>query len=130
MTGARPARRRTVSPVQMPDPAEQLALDVLETARGDLDRRLLRALSDSPDLTDCEQDAFDEMLERLAKGQRRELTERQREWAERVADRVGVSVVDPAERNANVPRGRDVPSPDVLSPEALKKALAARRVLR
>lgn len=90
--------------------------------RGNADRRMLRALLDAghpdPDfgshaLNPNEYDSFTDMLDRLEHGQR-ELTAKQREWAERRCDELGVDWEDPAERNKNVPRGREVEPMAVL----------------
>jgi hypothetical protein len=120
--------RRVRPPAPVPDAAAVLAEDVADAGQGERDKALLRELTNGYDLRDDEQDAFDDMLDRLARGRVPELSEKQRAWVEGVADRLGV--LDPAERNARVPRGRDVPTPEQLLPDALKKALLARRAAR
>lgn len=79
------------------------------------DRRMLKALlevgaaSRSEDgLSDKEEEAFEDMLDRLDRYPTGELSAKQREWVERRCEELGVSVGSPAERNARVPRGREV----------------------
>ena len=83
------------------------------------DLELLRALCRYGDevgvdgdsaLSDDEHDAFGDMLVRLEDGQR-ELTPKQRDWAEKAAERLGLSV---PRDNSRVPVGRPVETPAVL----------------
>lgn len=83
-------------------------------------------LADDVELTQNERDAFRDMRDRLDDGQR-ELTKPQRRWASDVAAHLGADGLTPAERNANVPRGREVAAPSVLSRDSLQRALDARR---
>lgn len=89
----------------------------------DLD--LLRALGsvvdggqgEGPDdggLTAEEVVAFEDMRQFLGRRPEATLSKAQREWAERRAGDLGLSWGDPARRNANVPRGREVETPAVL----------------
>lgn len=92
----------------------------------------LRALlADANRLKDGEQDAFAGMLERLdpdAARSTRRLTDAQRAWVTDAADRLELDdpADDPALRNRDVPRGRDVPVPAAL--QNLPKAPPGRRV--
>ena len=81
------------------------------------------------ELSEAEQEAFSSMLNRLiAKPETARLTTDQRKWAEDAANRLGISFSRRwAERAQNVPRGREVKMPDVLSKDALHAALVARR---
>lgn len=101
-----------------------------EGARGEDDAALLRALvsrlqddvhNGEDGARDYESDvdsatanateklrAFADMLEALLGGRYPELTEKQRAWATAEAERCGVEWQDPAERNRDVPRGREV----------------------
>ncbi len=97
------------------------------------DLALLRALLDeSDDIGDEHAEAFADMLERLERSPRsRTLTGSQREYAENVADRHDIAIPRrPAQNAANIPRGREVKTPDVLSKDALKAALNARKGAR
>lgn len=76
-------------------------------------------------LTQREHDAFAQMRERLDNGQR-QLTTLQHEWAKAKHQELGLG--DPAKRNANVPRGRDVGVPEVL--RHLPKKPPTRRATR
>jgi hypothetical protein len=100
---------------RMPDRQDDLAL---------LRELLGRATCDG--YAEEEHEAFEDMLERLGPdspprapnhysrpgsprlANDRCLTDKQRAWAESVADRLGISWGDPAVRNARVPRGREV----------------------
>lgn len=105
-------------------------LDSLDDgSKRDDDLRLLRALSNDGDVPERHRDAFDDMLERLDAGQR-ELTEGQRAYARSVADEHGIDPRDPAEKNRDVPRGREVATPGVLSPGNVKRALELREAIR
>lgn len=123
--------RRVVSTLKTGPSARSFAESVFDgSARGEYrerDLRLLRALGDESRLRDDELDAFDDMLDRLVRRGQIELTEAQREWAEAVAERHELDFDDPAERNANVPRGREVETPEALSAASVRKALEAMR---
>ncbi len=62
-------------------------------------------------LSQKEHDAFTDMREKLATEQH-QLSAKQHEWAKARHDELHLG--DPAKRNANVPRGREVAKPDVL----------------
>lgn len=90
------------------------------------DQTLLRALVRDPrELTAEQFEAFTDMLERLGIGQQQVLTPNQRQWAEGVAEKLELDVGDPAERNAGVPRGREVEPAPVL--RKLPKSPPGRR---
>ncbi len=76
----------------------------------DRDLKLLRAVIADDESEDKGRPAFEGMLEMLESPRRRYevLSPKQREWLEGVAEGCGVDVGDPAERNAHVPRGREV----------------------
>lgn len=107
------------------EPAKR-ALMKSEDRKSDL--ALLRDLKDRDELTEDESDAFGDMYERLENGSFATMTERQRKWAEDVADRVGIAYERRSkERAENVPRGKEVAFGGVLGQDSLKAALAARR---
>lgn len=89
------------------------------------DLGLLRELVADSELSVSEAGAFDDML-RVAKRTREPLRRKQREWAERVARRVGITLGDPARRNEAVPRGGEVEPPAVLRADSVRSALEAR----
>lgn len=93
------------------------------------DRSLLRDIVAASDrLTEDESDAFGDINQQLTDGRLPLLSAKQRRWVEEVADRLGISFTRRhAELAENVPKGRDVPTVDVLSKDALQKALAARK---
>lgn len=94
------------------------------------DTALIDDLLKEPELRENEREAFEDMRDRLnrERNPQRALTVNQREWARVVVDRLGVSYARlSSEKAANVPRGREVKAPDVLSPDNLKAALAARK---
>lgn len=90
------------------------------------DLRALSSLLDLEELSEYERDAFDDMLAPLMAGRYRQLTERQREWVMGRCDVLGIVIGDPAERNKNVPRGREVEAPDIL--KRLPKAPPRRAI--
>ena len=80
------------------------------------DLRALRGLLESESLTEPEAVAFENMLADITGATPfRQLTARQREWAMARCDALGVVVIDPAIRNKDVPRGREVPTPAILA---------------
>lgn len=89
------------------------------------DLGLLRELMADSELSVSEASAFDDML-RVAKKTREPLRKKQRDWAERVARRVGITVGDPSKKNAAVPRGEEVEQPAVLRADSVRSALEAR----
>jgi phosphoglycolate phosphatase-like HAD superfamily hydrolase len=112
-----------------------LATDAESEANAEGDREndvaLLRSLLDEREEIGAEHyEAFDDMLDRLTRNPARfpTLTSKQREYAENVADRHGISFARrPSQRAENVVRGREVKAPSVLSPDNLKAALNARK---
>lgn len=97
----------------------------LPTCRAD-DMALLAALlADDVELREDQRAAFEDMREKL--GTYWTLTVPQRKFLIAVAERLAVDTQTPAERNANVPRGREVVTPQALSRESLQRALATRR---
>ena len=98
----------------------------LPTCRGE-DFALLDALlADQVELDDHEREAFEDMRDKLHDWLPA-LSEKQRGWLAEAAARLGVDALTPAERNKDVPRGRDVTPPAVLSQESLRKALERRK---
>lgn len=94
------------------------------------DAALLGDLLNDKDLSEEQREDFDDMLDRLQRNPARfpRLTPKQREYAENVADRRGVGFARrPSQRAENVVRGREVPTPAVLSRDSLKAALNARK---
>lgn len=94
------------------------------------DLALLRDLLNDGGLSDERRADFDDMLDRLQRNPARfpRLTPKQREYAESVADRHDVGFARrPSQRAENVVRGREVPTPAVLSRDSLKAALNARK---
>jgi hypothetical protein len=94
---------------------------------------MLRQLLDHSDrLKDGEEDAFNDMLAKLDTpyNERRytKLTDPQRQWVTDAANRLEIDDPndDPRERNRDVPRGNEVPTPAVLC--NLPKAPPGRRV--
>lgn len=93
------------------------------------DLALLRELVNVA-LSDEESDAFGDMLARMERtsNQQTKLTDKQRAWTESAARRHNVDFTDRHPiRAADVPRGREVEAPDVLSKDSLRRALDARR---
>jgi hypothetical protein len=106
--------------------------DKLDDVRKDRESDLVLLtdlLNDDEKLSDEEVEAFVDMHGRLQRQQAHsKLSDKQRKWAEDVADRLGISYTRRSAKQAqNVPKGREVKLPDVLSQDALKAALAARR---
>lgn len=92
------------------------------------DLALLRDLVADDRLSEDESDAFGDMYERLENGTFATMTDKQRKWAEGVADRLGIGYARrSAERAENVARGREVVLVGVLGKDSLQAALAARR---
>jgi hypothetical protein len=85
------------------------------------DLALLRELvrDHEGDLSEVELDAFGDMLDAVSRGRKSQLTDKQRAWLERAADRLDVAYTprgtctDPLTA-AQVPVGRPVPTPRVL----------------
>ena len=71
-------------------------------------------------LSFSEVEAFEDMVERLENGQQKTLSPKQREWAARRVDELGVEAETPAERNKNVPRGGKVQLAPALGDRPLK----------
>src|SRR6185503_2378930 len=66
------------------------------------------------ELEEHEADAFEDMLRWLnGDGARARLSEKQRAWVHARLDQLEIDWVDPAERNRSVPRGAEVPVPEV-----------------
>lgn len=78
--------------------------------QGEVDRRKLRAALAEPDLKEKPRGDFEDMLSRIEPqfGDYDCLTDRQRGYVDDVLRELGVDERDPAERNAAVPRGREV----------------------
>ncbi len=76
------------------------------------DAQKLALILDQPDLKASTRSAFEEMRASLKRYP--SLTDRQRGWVDSELDERGLSIVDPAVRNANVPRGREVAPAAVL----------------
>lgn len=95
-----------------------------------LDRSLLGALLDSGGLSEREDAAFRNMLEQIEDARIPMLTKPQRDWVDAVAKKLGIDARSAAERNAAVPRGREVATPEVLSASSLRAALEARKLRR
>ena len=81
------------------------------------DLLLLRAILGHDDAEHDFAEPFGQMLEKLESERRRYdvLSEKQRQWVEGIAEKLGIDVDDPAERNAGVPRGREVAPAPVLT---------------
>lgn len=93
------------------------------------DLTLLRELVDVVDLSDEESEAFADMLARMERQRARlvKLSDKQRAFAESVARRNNVSFTNRHPiRAEDVPRGREVETPEILSKETLRRALLAR----
>jgi len=84
--------------------------EVIETGLGPDEPSWFEGLSES------EHEAFEDMLTRLESDPRDqlELSEKQRAWVYRRADELDVIVESPAERNKDVPKGREVELSPVL----------------
>lgn len=92
--------------------------DVEAAERRERDQHMLASLVDY-DLAPVEEDAFDSMREWIEGDERRVLSPKQREWVERVCDRVGVNTT-PERLRKPVPRGKEVPLAPVLQRLPLK----------
>jgi hypothetical protein len=116
------------------DLAKEARASRAEDAIREFDLALLRALVDErEDTPDEHRGEFADMLERMRRSPAgfRFLTDKQRLYAENVADRHGISIPRrPSQTAANVPRGREVATPVVLSRDSLRAALNARRIGR
>ena len=86
--------------------ADKIAREVAALSDIDLLKRVLGATGD--DVTIAERDAFRDMLALILAGDREWLSKKQRSWAEEVARRIAPILA------ADVPRGREVPTPAVL----------------
>lgn len=110
----------------MNDKPNSKALMKSEDRKSDL--ALLRDLVADDRLSEDEFDAFGGMGDRMKDGTYAILTDKQRKWAQEVADRLGISYTRrSAEKAENVPKGREVVLGGVLSPDSLKAALLARK---
>lgn len=79
------------------------------------DLRALRGLLASESLTGKERAAFESMeLDITGLTRFRQLTKNQREWVLARCDELAIVVIDPAVRNKDVPRGREVETPAIL----------------
>lgn len=78
--------------------------------QGVIDRRKLQAALADPDLKERPRSDFEEMLGKIEPqfGDYDCLTDRQRGYVQNVLDELGIDERTPAERNASVPRGRNV----------------------
>jgi hypothetical protein len=105
--GAVICRRRGRSPSPLAGAATP---GLSRKAQGELDRKKLRAALAEADLKEKPRADFEDMLDRIHEqfGEYPSLTERQRAYVENVLEELGVDHRDPAERNAAVPRGREV----------------------
>jgi hypothetical protein len=92
-----------------------------ETRGRDLTR--IRELLDCVDVGQREREAFIDMQSWLLQREHAQLSEKQRKWVD--SRHAELLLGDPAERNANVPRGKEVQQPPVLS--KLPKAPPGRR---
>lgn len=79
-------------------------------AQGEVDRKKLKAALADPDIKDKPREDFGDMLDRIDPqyGDYPCLTDRQRGYVDNVLDELGIDAEDPAERNAAVPRGKEV----------------------
>lgn len=68
--------------------------------------------------------AFEDMRDRIRDGKQRQLSEKQRSWVLREA---GLSDTLDLFSSGKVPRGREVPTPDVLKSENLPKRPPGRK---
>lgn len=107
---------------------ESVQRELLKSEDRKSDLALLRDLTACTELTEDESDAFGDMRDRLEAGTAAILSDKQRKWAEEVADKHGIAFVRRVkERAENVAKGRDVKFVGVLGQDSLKAALAARR---
>lgn len=106
------------------DPDEHRVADL------DLLRELVR--DHEGDLRDEELGAFEDMLDAVQRGRRAQLSDAQRAWAERVADRLGASYSPRAAgqtySSGAVPDGRPVPTPAALRDLPKRPPNVARRL--
>jgi len=93
-----------------PERAERVKRKLPTKELGELDRKKLRAALDDHELWEKARADFEDMLSRIDPqfGDFTALTDRQRAYVDGQLEKLGISVEDPAERNANVPRGREV----------------------
>lgn len=133
LDGAPAASRDEPEPTVREQPAPQGSLgawaqtgDHVKQDQRAADLYALDQLLRENDLSDYERGAFENMNERLARG-RYPLTEKQRTWVLGRCEELGVDadLREHAERNANVPRGREVATPGVL--QGLPKDPPGRR---
>lgn len=105
----------------------------MSPARGDLreqDIRALKELLEDPErLTrKGEYDAFASMLDSLTgNGAFPDLTPTQRAWVLSRCDDLGIVAIDPSSRNRDVPRGREVETPELLRRENLPMRPPAKK---
>jgi hypothetical protein len=95
-------------PARAPQPAAPSARSRRE--QGAIDRRKLQAAIDDPECPEKARCDFEDMLSRIHPdfGEYESLTDRQRGYVDGVLQELGIDERDPAERNASVPRGREV----------------------
>ena len=107
-TGYVVCRRQGRAPARVSSGAPAV---VSRKAQGELDRKALRAAIADPGTNDKARGDFEDMLDRIHPefGDYPSLTDRQRSYVENVLAELGIDADDPAERNRNVPRGREVP---------------------
>lgn len=106
---------------------ESVQRELLKSEDRKADLALLRDLTACTELTEDESDAFGDMRDRLEEGSVSILFDKQRRWAEEVADKHGIAFTRRAKERAVIEGGRDVKFVGVLGQDSLKAALAARR---
>lgn len=104
-----PARGRTLDEELLDDAP---AVPLTRKEQGRQDAQKLAVLLAEGELKPDTRRAFEEM--QVSLGRYPSLTDRQRAWVDSVLDEQGLDWRDPRVKNANVPRGREVPTPAVL----------------
>ena len=92
----------------------QASLKAMAADDGKQDQEKLKLLIEEGDLDHVTRKAFTGMLEVLESGRFVELTRKQRGWMHWEMAERGLSVVLPAQRNKNVPKGKPVEPAPVL----------------